>query len=532
MDSLRDHLRVKEIESHHLEVTEIKRNAKHWRLQDCSIETLERMRFALIEEMDKLEKELSAEDQQFLFYIQEARPIETEQSRETIERLSTEWEDLRAHLKDVDHAILELHLRQRLVKLFTYRGYIVLEGLVFASILVILVLTIMELLAPLPEETIVLFLQIDTVVSFFLLGDFFLRLFLSEDRRWYFRRYWVDFVSSLPLTVLHFGRLVRIARFARLLRLLRLGRAMRVLMFAFRGLDKLSQTFQLNLLKRSLIIAGALLAFGALTISLVEGPNHEGLQTMSDSFWWSFTTVVTGGFADLYNPETNSGRLVTVGLVLLGLVVTGIFTASLTSVLVEDDSDRITQNQRTLEMEMGVLNQKLDLLSGETNRGLIALEVIAQELANQRNVVDLGHVLVGAMMEHFQCLQASVHILSPTQRTLETVVQVGDERAFLDEEIVVGRGLAGRTAALLLEEDDPASLDIEPITEPSFDVAGVRMVCPLVGGRELIGLLHVILPEEFGRFYLYNRAPQTLAHHAATAVHALMLEAELRAAKQ
>jgi len=100
-----------------------------------------------------------------------------------------------------------------------------------------------------------------------------------------------------------------------------------------------------------------------------------------------------GGFADLYNPSTLPGRLVTVGLVLLGLTVTGIFTASLTSVLVEDESSRIEQAQHDLEAELGVINQKLDLLSGETNEGLIALETVSQALSNQETRADIAHIL-------------------------------------------------------------------------------------------------------------------------------------------
>jgi len=46
------------------------------------------------------------------------------------------------------------------------------------------------------------------------------------------------------------------------------------------------------------------------------------------------------------------------------------------------------------------------------------------------------------------------------------------------------------------------------------------MICPLVAGRKLLGLLHVVLPEDLGRFYLYNRVPMTLAHHAAMAFYA------------
>ena len=46
----------------------------------------------------------------------------------------------------------------------------------------------------------------------------------------------------------------------------------------------------------------------------------------------------------------------------------------------------------------------------------------------------------------------------------------------------------------------------------------------MVAGRQFIGFLHVVIPNDVGRLYLYNRAPMTLAHHAATAFYALQIQ--------
>lgn len=525
-NSQRDHRRAKAFRRHQIEVSEIKRHAQHWRLVDCSLETLEQMRHALLEEMARLEETLAEADRRFLRYMENGRPLKTQQARQRIDRLSAEWESLNDHLQEIDNAILERRLRSRLeTVLGGPRGVNLLEALVLVAILVIVTLTIVELTVALPAATVVTILRLDTVISFFLLGDFFLRMSLAEDKVWYVRRYWIDFISSIPFApVLHFGRLVRITRFVRLLRLFRLGRALRVLLFAFRGLDKLGRTLQLNLLKRSMLVALALLIFGALSIGAIEGPREASLQSLPESVWWSFTTVVTGGFADLYNPTTTSGRAITVGLVLLGLVVTGIFTASLTSVLVEDESTRLEHSQRALENDIGVLNQKLDLLSGETNAGLIALEEVAQALANQTSPHGVANVLAQAMLDDFQGLQASVHLLDETQTALQRINHAGDGRFCPPPSLPLSADhLATRAVGELLHAPDLAIVDVEPSTEPSFHIAGLCMACPLVAGRQVLGVLHLVLPDDRGRFYLYNRAPQTLAHQAATAFYALRL---------
>ncbi|MCA9970342.1 MAG: ion transporter [Anaerolineales bacterium] len=516
-DTERDHQRAKEIGRRRLQVDEIKRRAQRWRLTDCDEETLAQMRHALIDEMEVLQGRLQEADKRFALYLENGRPLEVDQTLRALDRLTVEWANLNDHLQEIDEALLERHLRTRLIRtLGGERRLNLLDGAVLIAIVVVVALTIVELLVPLPAATIAGIVTFDTIICVFLIADFGLRLALAEDRGWYFRRYWIDLFASIPFyEFLRFGRLVRIARFVRLLRL---GRAVRVLRFAFRGLDKLARTFQLNLLKRSVLIALVLLVVGALSIGALEAPQTAAAPSgLSESLWWSFATVVTGGFADLYNPNTLGGRLLTVGLVLLGLTVTGIFTASLTSVLVEDESSRIEQSQVALEARLSVINQKLDLLSGETNEGLIALETASQQLSNRRTRAGIAQVLTETMMRDFSAVQASVHLLDGAQARLKQVAQMGMNAVGPPERLPVGEGLAGRIVADLLAVENVAEVDLEPVTEPCVPVNGVSMVCPLVAAQRVLGVLHVVMPEDLGRYYLYNRVPMTLAHHAAVA---------------
>ncbi|MEO0867983.1 MAG: potassium channel family protein, partial [Cyanobacteria bacterium J06642_11] len=80
---------------------------------------------------------------------------------------------------------------------------------------------------------------------------------------------------------------------------------------------------------------------------------------MVTSLWWSFTTVVTGGFADIHNPETMAGKVLTVILVILGMVLVGIFTATLTTVMVGDEDD-MEQLRTEMEEQFDQLLQRMD----------------------------------------------------------------------------------------------------------------------------------------------------------------------------
>lgn len=531
INHIRDHLKVREFASQRVEVADIKRRAQQWQLTDCDAEALAQMRLALITEMEELQAELRESDRRFTLYLENGRPLQADQTIRTIDRLTLEWESLNKRLQEVDEALLERQLRSRLIAyLGSEKRLNALDAFIFLAIILVVTLTLLEIVLPLSDQTIAMITTIDTAICFFLIADFFSRLWLAEDRRWYFRRYWIDLVASIPFyEFLRFGRLVRLTRFARLFRLLRLGRATRVILFTFRGLNKLARTFEVNLLKRSVIIALVLLFFGALSIIALESPlQEEAPHELSEGVWWSFVTVVTGGFPDLYDPTSLGGRLLTVGLVLLGLTVTGIFTASLTSVLVEDESSRIEHSQIALEARLGVINQKLDLLSSETNEGLIALETASQKLSNQRTPGGIAQILCETMMKDFACVQASVHVLNEAQTHLTQIAQTGVTHVGPQEVEKVGENFTGRVMAALLAQNNVAELDLEPVTEPCVAVNGISMACPLVAARQALGVLHVVLPEDLGRYYLYNRVPMTLAHHAAVALYAAGLAQQAR----
>lgn len=471
------------------------------------------MRHALIEEMEQAERRLDQTERNFETYIQRGDPLETEATRREIDRLAAEWEQLNGHLQDIDNAILERHLRARLVSVFGSETRLDLwETGIVILIVVAVAITLIELFAPVSAQTIRAFVIADTAICGFLLADFFLRWYLAEDKGWYLRRYWIDLISSIPFyEVLRLGRIVS---FARLFRLLRLLRATRVVLARFRNLDTLLQTFEMNLLKRAVAIAAVLLVAGALSIRVLERA-AAAPRELDESLWWSFVTVVTGGFADLYNPETFLGQLLTAGLVLLGLAVTGIFTASLTSVLVEDEASRLERGQQGFERRLSVIEQKLDLLSGETNAGLIAMEIAAQRLSNAVTPAGVAAALIRALRRDFDALQASVHLLDETERVLHRLDSDGDERAAPPERLPLGEDLLSRLTREFLDEEDPAARDIEPVTEPAPRTRGMVMICPLVAGKKVLGMVHLVLPDHSSRYYLYNRAPMTLAHHAA-----------------
>lgn len=62
------------------------------------------------------------------------------------------------------------------------------------------------------------------------------------------------------------------------------------------------------------------------------------MTTMSEALWWAFVTVTTVGYGDIA-PVTDEGRMLAVILMLAGISLIGIVTATLASWVVAQASD-------------------------------------------------------------------------------------------------------------------------------------------------------------------------------------------------
>jgi voltage-gated potassium channel len=211
---------------------------------------------------------------------------------------------------------------------------------------------------------------IDFICCVIFLFNFFFELRLSKSKKWYWKRNWIDFITSIPLPpiqilaassdmgVLRMGRLLRAIRIIRGLRVLR------VLLFLWRGMDHLGTSLNVKLLKRSLLYAVLSILIGACFFMSFE--RMESGDGFLPSLWWSFTTLVTGGYADIHDPQTGLGKILTVFLVITGMVLVGVFTATLTSVMVKNDD--ASQTIQELEDQTDLINDMKDNIINVDNR--------------------------------------------------------------------------------------------------------------------------------------------------------------------
>lgn len=107
----------------------------------------------------------------------------------------------------------------------------------------------------------------------------------------------------------------------------------------------------------SLALSLLILGLGGLGFWLLE----PRVATLSEGLWLAFTTAATVGYGDLV-PSTPAARAFAVLVVLLGLAVLSLVTASVAAMFVETEERQV---ERDLMREIGALRHEVALLRTE-----------------------------------------------------------------------------------------------------------------------------------------------------------------------
>jgi voltage-gated potassium channel len=172
--------------------------------------------------------------------------------------------------------------------------------------------------------------------------DYLARLHLATDRPRWFLRHLVDLaVIALPLL-----------RPLRLLRLLVLFAALqRAIGGAVRGRVAIYTA-----------CSAVLLIYAASLAILETERGHLGakINNFGDAVWWSITTVTTVGYGDLW-PVTGKGRVIAVLLMMGGISLVGVVTATLASWIVQRVAQEDTEHQAATAVHIEALREDVRL---------------------------------------------------------------------------------------------------------------------------------------------------------------------------
>jgi voltage-gated potassium channel len=168
----------------------------------------------------------------------------------------------------------------------------------------------------------------------------FVCLLMAEPSFATVKRHWLSLaviVVSPPFlspAYLQAVRGVRAVRGLRALRLLRLARATFALSAALRLSQRYFRHSQFHLVA---IVATLVIALGAVGGYIAEGNTNPSVHSFGDALWWAVVTATTVGYGDV-SPSTLEGRVIAVILMLTGIGVIGVFTATLASFFFEQDA--------------------------------------------------------------------------------------------------------------------------------------------------------------------------------------------------
>ena len=114
----------------------------------------------------------------------------------------------------------------------------------------------------------------------------------------------------------------------------------------------------------SLVLALLILLFGGVGFWLID----PRIESLSDGLWLAFTTAATVGYGDLI-PHTPLSRIFSVFVVLLGLAVLSLVTASLSAIFVEQEvHEEEVAIKHDMALEMQQLRQEVRALREQLSR--------------------------------------------------------------------------------------------------------------------------------------------------------------------
>jgi voltage-gated potassium channel len=156
-----------------------------------------------------------------------------------------------------------------------------------------------------------------------MLIEYVVRLVVTPDTRGYLKRRWIEPATVLvpPLQGWH---------------VLGIERTSIVL---HEGELRVEGVLKHHGLFRVLIAAAGTVFFGAWLVQLFE-ENAPGsnIHNYPNALWWAIVTVTTVGYGDRY-PVTEPGRVVATFLMLVGIGLIGVLTATVASVFVKEHTD-------------------------------------------------------------------------------------------------------------------------------------------------------------------------------------------------
>jgi voltage-gated potassium channel len=177
-----------------------------------------------------------------------------------------------------------------------------------------------------------------------MLVEYLLRLVITPDPLDYLKRRWVE-PATVVVPVFQGWHVIGIERVTLLVR---------------EGELRVEAILKHHSLYRVLIAVAATLITGSwLVLLFEENAKGSNIHNYPDALWWAVVTVTTVGYGDRF-PVTEGGRAVAVILMLVGIGLIGVLTATVASVFIKEHTDA---NKEEFKKGHADLGQQLSVIT-------------------------------------------------------------------------------------------------------------------------------------------------------------------------
>ena len=177
-----------------------------------------------------------------------------------------------------------------------------------------------------------------------MLVEYLVRMVITPEPLDYFKRRWVE-PATVVVPFLQGWHVIGIERMTLLVREAEL---------------RVEAILKHHSLYRVLVAVAATLISGSwLVLLFEENAKGSNIHNYPDALWWAIVTVTTVGYGDRY-PVTGGGRAVAVVLMLVGIGLIGVLTATVASVFIKEHTDA---NKEEFKRGHADLGQQLSVIS-------------------------------------------------------------------------------------------------------------------------------------------------------------------------
>jgi len=244
---------------------------------------------------------------------------------------------------------------------------------------------------------------------------------LVDDRRTYLRQNWMNLLIilvGLPL-------IWDITPYAALLRSLRL---LLLVSFLVRFSTTLREVLAHNRLGTTLAVSLVVIVMAGLLMSAID----PSVSSPWDGIWWAWVTVTTVGYGDIV-PTTGAGKLFGSLLILLGVGLFSLMTASFSSFFIGRD---VTKAEQEIEKDVGRLQrEEVDIHATieRIGRSLSGLESRMEEL--ERKEIQVGKVERRIARDFDRVQQKDIDLHTTMARISKSLSRIEDRLEALEKKV-------------------------------------------------------------------------------------------------